>query len=189
MIRSGLLVASILCGLSLAPAHAEQPLRLAQAAPAQPASPTPAAQPPGPATQPAADASQPAADEPAGNVAILKGTATVTRNGMTGPLKLQDDIFKGDRLLRKLCRGRRLRWGEVVQLEQSRDVAGPPLALLGHHPQRRWKTPALRTIAARWCTGGSCTGWCWWCASAPPTQNSAPPSDRTVAATSVSSPP
>ncbi|MDZ4368105.1 MAG: FecR domain-containing protein [Afipia sp.] len=99
MIRSGLLVASILCGLSLASAHAEQPLRLAQAAPAQPASPTPAAQPPAPATQPdqpAAYASQPAAHEPAGNVAILKGTATVTRNGMTGPLKLQDDIFKGD---------------------------------------------------------------------------------------------
>ncbi|MBB5054760.1 hypothetical protein HNQ36_004767 [Afipia massiliensis] len=99
MIRSGLLVASILCGLALAPAHAEQALRLAQAAPAQPASPAPAAQPSAPTTQPdqpAADTSQPAADEPAGNVAILKGTATVTRNGMTGPLKLQDEIFKGD---------------------------------------------------------------------------------------------
>lgn len=99
LIRSGLLVASILCGLALAPAHAAQTIRLAQAAPAQPASPAPAAQPSAPATQPdqpAADTSQPAADEPAGNVAILKGTATVTRNGMTGPLKLQDDIFKGD---------------------------------------------------------------------------------------------
>ncbi|MES2603093.1 MAG: FecR domain-containing protein [Pseudomonadota bacterium] len=102
LIRSGLLVASILCGLALAPAHAEQALRLAQAAPAQPASPVPAPAPPAqtspsaPADQPAADASQAAADEPAGNVAILKGTATVTRNGMTGPLKLQDDIFKGD---------------------------------------------------------------------------------------------
>ena len=99
MIRFGLLVASILCGFAFAPAHAVQPLRLAQAAPAQPASPAPTTQPSAPATQPnqpAADASQATADEPAGNVAILKGTATVTRNGMTGPLKLQDDIFKGD---------------------------------------------------------------------------------------------
>jgi hypothetical protein len=99
LIRSGLLVASILCGLAFAPAQAEQAIRLAQAAPAQPASPAPAAQPSAPAPQPdqpAADASRTAADEPAGNVAILKGTATVTRNGMTGPLKLEDDIFKGD---------------------------------------------------------------------------------------------
>jgi len=29
-------------------------------------------------------------------VVTLKGNATVTRNGMTGPLKLQDEIFKGD---------------------------------------------------------------------------------------------
>lgn len=99
LIRSGLLVASILCGLALAPAHAGQTIRLAQATPAQPASPAPATQPSAPAAQTdqsAADASQPPADEPAGNVAILKGTATVTRNGMTGPLKLQDEIFKGD---------------------------------------------------------------------------------------------
>jgi len=100
--RSALFLASIVCGLSLAPAHAEQTIRLAQAAPAQPATPAPApARPaqtnqPAPVDQPAADAAQPAADEPAGNVATLKGTATVTRNGMTGPLKLQDDIFKGD---------------------------------------------------------------------------------------------
>ena len=33
-----------------------------------------------------------------GNVATLKGTATVTRNGTTTPLKLQDDIYKGDDL-------------------------------------------------------------------------------------------
>ncbi|MES2166216.1 MAG: FecR domain-containing protein, partial [Pseudomonadota bacterium] len=102
--RFALLVASMLCGLAPAPAHAAQTIRLAQAAPAQPASPAPApadlsATPPqtsqpAPVDQPAADASQ--SDEPAGNVAILKGTATVTRNGMTGPLKLQDDIFKGD---------------------------------------------------------------------------------------------
>lgn len=104
--RSTLLVASMLCGLAFAPAHAAQTIRLAQATPAQPASPAPApadssATPPqtsqpAPADQPAADASQSAADEPAGNVATLKGTATVTRGGMTGPLKLQDEIFKGD---------------------------------------------------------------------------------------------
>ncbi|MCU6325862.1 hypothetical protein KSU18_22385, partial [Enterobacter quasiroggenkampii] len=103
LMRFALLVASMLCGLPPAPAHAAQTIRLAQAAPAQPASPAPApadlsATPPqtsqpAPVDQPAADASQ--SDEPAGNVAILKGTATVTRNGMTGPLKLQDDIFKG----------------------------------------------------------------------------------------------
>lgn len=48
---------------------------------------------------PAAATAQPAAadsDEPAGNVAKLQGSATVTRNGMTGPLALKDDIFKGD---------------------------------------------------------------------------------------------
>ncbi len=75
---------------ALAPAaQAASGVRLAQATPAQPA--TDPAQP--------ADASQPAdadTEEPAGNVATLKGTATVTRNGMTGPLKLQDEIFKGD---------------------------------------------------------------------------------------------
>ncbi len=103
MIRCGLLVASILCGLALAPAHAEQAIQLAQAT-TVPASPAPAVQPdpaapatqPAPPDQPAADASQQATDEPAGNVVILKGTATVTRNGMTGALKLQDEIFKGD---------------------------------------------------------------------------------------------
>lgn len=104
--RSALLVASMLCGLALAPAHAEPIIQFAQAAPAQPASPAPApadssapsaqTTPSAPADQPAADPSQQASDEPAGNVAILKGTATVTRGGMTGPLKLQDDIFKGD---------------------------------------------------------------------------------------------
>ncbi len=103
LIRCGLLVASILCGLAFAPAHAGQAILLAQATTA-PAQPAPAAQPDpaAPATQPAlpdqpaADASQQDTDEPAGNVAILKGTATVTRNGMTGALKLQDEIFKGD---------------------------------------------------------------------------------------------
>ena len=106
LMRSALLVASMLCGLAFAPAHAEHIIQLAQAAPAQPAGPAPApadsaapaaqTTPSAPADQPAADPSQQASDEPAGNVAILKGTATVTRGGMTGPLKLQDDIFKGD---------------------------------------------------------------------------------------------
>lgn len=92
-------------------------MHLAQAVPAapvQPAAPAPQAAP-APSTDPSAQPAQPAADpqpadpaqpadasqtadteEPAGNVATLQGTATVTRNGMTGPLKLQDDIFKGD---------------------------------------------------------------------------------------------
>ncbi len=43
-----------------------------------------------PATDP------PAADEPIGNVATLTGTATVTRNNASTPLKLQDDIFLND---------------------------------------------------------------------------------------------
>lgn len=106
-ICGGLLVASMLFCASFAPAaQAASGVRFAQAAPAQPAepaqpaapaqTPTPADQSAQPA-QPAADPSQAAdTEEPAGNVAILKGTATVTRNGMTGPLKLQDDIFKGD---------------------------------------------------------------------------------------------
>ncbi|CAN5204804.1 hypothetical protein BH10PSE11_BH10PSE11_15430 [soil metagenome] len=98
----------MLYGFALAPAHAAQTILLAQAAtaPAQPTPAPPAVQPAPapPATQPvvpdqpAADASQPVSDEPAGNVVTLKGTATVTRNGLTGPLKLQDEIFKGDTL-------------------------------------------------------------------------------------------
>lgn len=88
--------------------HAEQSIRVAQAAPAQPApvppaSPAPATQPdpsatpaqPGPSAADAAQQQQ-ASDEPAGNVVTLKGSATVTRGGMIGPLKLQDEIFKGD---------------------------------------------------------------------------------------------
>ena len=105
LIRSALLTAAILCGLAL-PAYAEH-IQLAQATPAQPAPVPPATSAPvpvdssaptvpPPASQPAADASQQASDEPAGNVVTLKGNATVTRNGMTGPLKLQDEIFKGD---------------------------------------------------------------------------------------------
>ncbi len=87
----GLLFASALFCVALSPAvHAAADVQLAQAAPQQPAAPADFAQPP-------ADPSQPAdTDEPAGNVATLQGTATVTRNGMTGPLKVQDEIFKGD---------------------------------------------------------------------------------------------
>jgi hypothetical protein len=59
--------------------------RMAQAQPAP--APAQAAVP--------ADA-QPANDEPIGNVATLTGSATVTRNKASTPLKLQDDIFAND---------------------------------------------------------------------------------------------
>jgi hypothetical protein len=52
------------------------------------------AQAPAPATAPSP--AQPAADEPIGNVATLTGSATVTRNKASTPLKLQDDIFAND---------------------------------------------------------------------------------------------
>jgi hypothetical protein len=65
-------------------------IEIAQAQPA-PAAPV---QPSTPATaQPSA---QPAADEPIGNVATLTGSATVTRNNASTPLKLKDDIFLND---------------------------------------------------------------------------------------------
>lgn len=99
-IRGGLFLALMLVWIFVVPgAQAASGVQLAQAAPAQPAAPDPA-----PAAQPPADPAQPAdpqtadADEPVGNVATLKGTATVTRNGTATPLKLQDDIFKGDEL-------------------------------------------------------------------------------------------
>jgi FecR protein len=63
-------------------------IKLAQVT--QPA-PSPAA---APQTAPA-DA-QPATDDPIGNVATLTGTATVTRNNASTPLKLKDDIFLND---------------------------------------------------------------------------------------------
>jgi len=105
-IRGGLLLASLLFCVAFAPAaHAASAVRLAQAAPAQPAAPVPAPAPTDQPAQPSADPAQPAdpsqpadADEPVGNVATLKGTATVTRNGTVTPLKLQDDIYKGDEL-------------------------------------------------------------------------------------------
>ena len=72
--------------------------RLAQAQPAPTTPPTaaPAATPaPAPAATPApAQAAAPA--EPIGNVATLTGTATVTRNNASTPLKLQDDIYLND---------------------------------------------------------------------------------------------
>jgi hypothetical protein len=62
---------------------------------AQP-SPAPAPQTPAaPAADPSTDAQAPG-DEPIGNVAILTGSATVTRNNEATPLKLKDDIFQND---------------------------------------------------------------------------------------------
>jgi hypothetical protein len=43
-----------------------------------------------------APAAQPAADDPIGNVATLTGSATVTRNNASTPLKSKDDIFLND---------------------------------------------------------------------------------------------
>ena len=63
--------------------RARQTLAQARPAPAAPASPAQAAAP--------ADS-----DEPIGNVATLTGRATVTRNNIATPLKLQDDIFLND---------------------------------------------------------------------------------------------
>ncbi len=102
--RFAALAATVLMGCALpATAGATSAVRMAQASQMpQPATPQPQ-QPPVAADQPAppapADAAQPAvvdSEEPAGNVAKLQGSATVTRNGMTGPLALKDDIFKGD---------------------------------------------------------------------------------------------
>jgi FecR protein len=57
---------------------------------------------PAPAPQGAAvsapAAAQPAADDPIGNVATLTGSAMVTRNKASTPLKLKDDIFLNDEL-------------------------------------------------------------------------------------------
>jgi FecR protein len=55
-----------------------------------------ATQPPQPSTQSAPADAQPATDEPIGNVATLTGSATVTRNKASTPLKLEDDIFLND---------------------------------------------------------------------------------------------
>jgi hypothetical protein len=64
-----------------------------------PAQTRPAAAPPAPSSAaPAQGAStaQAPADEPIGNVATLTGTATVTRNNESLPLKLKDDIYLND---------------------------------------------------------------------------------------------
>jgi hypothetical protein len=57
------------------------------------AQPAPAPQS-APASAPAA--AQTAADDPIGNVATLTGSATVTRNNASTPLKLKDDVFLND---------------------------------------------------------------------------------------------
>src|SRR5258707_5044490 len=63
----------------------------APATPAAPAAPAPAAADP---AAPAADA-QPA-EEPIGNVATLTGSASLTRNNETTPLKIKDAIYLND---------------------------------------------------------------------------------------------
>jgi hypothetical protein len=68
---------------------------LAQAQPAPAPVPSPAA-PAAAQPAPAQDTTQDTANEPIGNVATLTGTATVTRNNVPTPLKLQDDIFLND---------------------------------------------------------------------------------------------
>jgi hypothetical protein len=73
-------------------------MRLAQTQPPSPTPlPSPTPPPARPVAPPAAAPAAPApADEPIGNVATLTGTATVTRNNASTPLKLQDDIFLND---------------------------------------------------------------------------------------------
>jgi hypothetical protein len=76
------------------------PTRLAQTQPAPLPTPLPAPTPaPARPAAPSAAATTPAqaqSGEPIGNVATLTGTATVTRNKDSLPLKLQDDIFLND---------------------------------------------------------------------------------------------
>ena len=70
---------------------------LAQAQPAPTPAPAPAATPaPAAAPAPTAAPAQAALAEPIGNVATLTGSATVTRNNASTPLKLQDDIYLND---------------------------------------------------------------------------------------------
>lgn len=64
------------------PVTATASIKLAQAQPAPP---------PAPASPASA-----AADEPVGNVATLSGSASVTRNKIATPLKVQDDIYQND---------------------------------------------------------------------------------------------
>lgn len=60
------------------------------------ASPAPAQQ--APATSAPSTTSPGTADEPIGNVATLTGSATVTRNKVSTPLKVEDDIYQNDLL-------------------------------------------------------------------------------------------
>ena len=69
-------------------------LAQAQPAPTTPPAAAPAATP-APGATPAPAPAAPAA-EPIGNVATLIGTATVTRNNASTPLKLRDDIYLND---------------------------------------------------------------------------------------------
>lgn len=59
------------------------------------ASPAPAQQSPA-TSRPTTPSSAAAADEPIGNVATLTGSATVTRNRTSAPLKVEDDIYQND---------------------------------------------------------------------------------------------
>lgn len=96
-ICGGLLVATFFFCAPFAPAaHAASNLKLAQAAPAQPALPADQPAQPDQSTAGPSPSTDADTEEPAGNVATLQGAATVTRNGMTGQLKVQDEIFKGD---------------------------------------------------------------------------------------------
>ncbi len=79
----------------LPPAVSLTASKFAQAAPtasptAQPAAPKPRQ------ASPAASANTSGNEEPIGNVVTLTGTATLTRNNASNPLKLKDDIFKND---------------------------------------------------------------------------------------------
>jgi hypothetical protein len=67
-----------------------------EVAQAQPAPMQPAPAPQASGNSAPATSSSAAADEPIGNVATLTGSATVTRNKTSTPLKLQDDIFQND---------------------------------------------------------------------------------------------
>jgi hypothetical protein len=74
---------------------ASDSIRLAQAQPV-PTTPPTAAPAPAATPAPAAAPTQAAAAEPIGNVATLTGSATVTRNNSSTPLKPQDDIYLND---------------------------------------------------------------------------------------------
>ncbi|WP_456843566.1 FecR domain-containing protein [Bradyrhizobium sp. USDA 4486] len=77
-------------------ACASDAIEIAQAQPAPAASPTPAPSPtPSASPAPAADA-QTTAVEPIGNVATVRGIATVIRDRNSYPLRVRDDIYLND---------------------------------------------------------------------------------------------